>query len=260
MEIEVSSLEGEKKEKIQLPEVFGEEVRPDLIKKSVLSSQSQKIQPEGADSRAGMETTAETPPKGSGQTRVRRFQGRRYHAAGRAAWAPFTVGGRRAHPPKAEEKEGEGINKKENNLALRTAVSATKKTDLVSSRGHKIDGVENLPIVVDDELEGLKKTREVKNVLEKLGLWNDVERVKSSRKIRSGKGKARGRKYRQGVGPLIIVSEDEGIGRGANNIPGVDVALVEQLSTENLAPGGSPARLTIWSESALESINRRFSS
>ncbi len=258
--MEVNSLEGEKEGEIQLPEVFGEEVRPDLIKRSVLSSQSSKVQPKGADSRAGMKTTAETPPKGSGQTRVRRIQGRRYHAAGRATWAPFTVGGRRAHPPKEEKNRSEGINKKEKDLALRTAISATKESGLVNSRGHKVNGVENFPIIIEDDLEEVKKTREVKNMLEELGLWKDVERVKNGRNIRSGKGKARGRKYRQGVGPLIIVSEDKGIGRAARNIPGVDVELVEQLNAESLAPGGSPARLTIWTESAIESVNRRFSS
>lgn len=257
--VKINSLEGEKTGETDLPSIFEEEIRPDVIKKSVLSSQSSKKQPKGADSRAGMKTTAETPPKGSGQTRVRRIQGRRYHAAGRATWAPFTVGGRRTHPPKAEEKSGEGINKKEKNFALRTAISATKIFDLISSRGHEVDGEENFPIIVEDELEKIKKTHEVKNLLEKLGLWDDVKRVKNGRKIRSGKGKARGRKYKQGAGPLFIVSEDRGIKRAARNIPGVDVALVEQLNVVDLAPGGHPARLTVWSESALEELDRRFS-
>ncbi len=259
MKTKIKSIEGEEKEDVTLPSVFRENIRPDVVKKSVLSSQSSKIQPKGADSRAGMKTTAETPPKGSGQTRVRRIQGRRYHAAGRAAWAPFTVGGRRAHPPKSEEKRSEGINKKEKNLALRSAISATKESNLVSSRGHKVNGVESFPIVVEDELEEIKKTQEVKETFEELGVWKDIERIKNGRNIRSGKGKSRGRKYKQGVGPLIIVSEDKGIMRGASNLPGVEVVLVEELNSEHLAPGGSPARLTVWSESALEEINRRFS-
>lgn len=259
MDIEVISTDGEEKGKIRLPEVFESEVRPDIIKKAVLSAQSSRIQPKGAYPRAGMETSAETPQKGSGQTRVRRIKGRGYHAAGRSAWAPFTAGGRRAHPPKLEKKEKERVNKKEKDLAIRSAISATKELKMVASRGHEIDGIDNLPIVVDDDFEEIKKTKEVKEVMERLGVWKDVERAKKGRSIRSGKGKARGRKYRRKIGPLLVVGQDRGIFRASRNIPGVDLALVDEINVESLAPGGSPARLTIWTESALEKVKERFS-
>lgn len=260
MEINVSSLSGESSGKIKLPKIFEKEIRSDVIKRAVLSAQSSRVQPKGAHPRAGMNTSAETPPKGSGRTRVRRVKGRRYQAAGRGAWAPFTYGGRRAHPPKAEEKKGEEVNKKEKDLAICSAISATKERDLVSSRGHAIRGVDNLPLIVENEFEEIEKTREVKDVLEKLGVWNDVERVKEGQTVRAGKGKARGRRYRKKVGPLLVVGENRGIIRGARNIPGVDVVLSDEVNAELLAPGGDPGRLTIWTESAIEKINRRFSS
>ncbi len=259
MKTEIKNLEGESEDSADLPEVFEEGIRPDLIKKAVVSAQSSRIQSKGSSSRAGMDTTAETPPKGSGQTRVRRIKGRGYHAAGRSAWAPFTVGGRRAHPPKSEEDKSEEINDNEKNLAIRSAISATKELDFVSSRGHVVDGVEEFPLVVENDLEELKKTRKVKEVLEGLGVWPDVKRVKETRTVRAGKGKSRGRPYKKGVGPLLVVGEDKGIFRAARNIPGVDIITVDQLNAELLAPGGAPARLTIWTESALEEVNRRFS-
>lgn len=259
MKIEVSSLDGKATKQIELPKLFEEDVRPDIIKRAVLSAQSSRVQPKGSNPRAGMETTAETPPKGSGSTRVPRVKGRGYHAAGRSAWTPFAKGGRRAHPLKSEEKNREDINKKEKNLAIRSAISATKDSDMVSSRGHKINGLENLPLVVENELEEIKKTQEVKEVMEKLGVWEDVERVKNGRNIRSGRGKTRGRVYKKKIGPILVVGEDQGIIRGARNIPGVDVVLADELNTELLAPGGDPARLTIWTESALEKITGRFS-
>ncbi len=255
----VLSLDGEAKSKVDLPEVFDLEIRPSIIKKAVHSAQSRRIQPKGPNPRAGMDTTAETPPKGSGATRVRRVKGRGYHAAGRGAWAPFTPGGRAAHPLKPEEVTKENINKREKNIAISSAISATKNREVVYSRGHKIEEVESLPIVVDDEFENIKKTREAKEVLEKIGVWSDVERVKNGKKIRSGRGKSRGRKYRNKVGPLIIVGEDKGIVRGARNIPGVDIVLADDLNAEFLAPGGVPGRLTIWTESAISKINKRFS-
>lgn len=259
MKAEVKNLEGKAGGEVDLPEAFEEGVRPDIIKRAVISAQSSRIQSKGSDPRAGMDTSAETPPKGSGQTRVRRVQGRGYHAAGRSAWAPFTVGGREAHPPKSEEDKSEEINKKAKSLAIRSAISATKELNLVSSRGHVVDGIEEFPLIVENDFEELKKTRDVQEVLEGLGVWPDVERVKNNRTIRAGKGKSRGRPYKKGVGPLLVVKEDRGIFRAARNIPGVDVITVEQLNTELLAPGGAPARLTIWTESALEEVNRRFS-
>lgn len=259
MDATINSLSGETTKKIELPKIFEEGIRPDVIKRAVLSAQSSRIQPKGSDPRAGMETTAETPQKGSGLTRVRRVKGRRYHAAGRGAWAPFTSGGRRAHPLKSEEERKENVNKKEKDLAIRSAISATKELNMVSSRGHEVDGVDSLPIVVENKFEDIEKTREVKKALEKLGVWNDVVRVKRSRTVRAGRGKSRGRRYRQGVGPLLIVGEDGGIIRGSRNIPGVDVILTEEINAELLAPGGVPGRLTVWTESAIEKIGGRFS-
>ena len=112
MEVDVKSADGENAGKVKLPGTFEEDVRSDIIKKVVASAQSSRIQPKGSDPRAGMDTSAETPDKGSGQTRIKRIKGRRYHAANRAAWAPNTYDGRRAHPPKSEEYRGEDINKK----------------------------------------------------------------------------------------------------------------------------------------------------
>lgn len=259
MKVEVNSLKGEGGDQVYLPAVFKASVRPDLIKKAVLSAQSSRKQPKGSKPKAGMETSAETPPKGSGQTRVRRVKGSGYHAGGRGAWAPFTRGGREAHPPKSEAEPGEEMNKKEKHLAILSAIPATKEKEWVADRGHEVEDVDDFPIVVEDDFQELKKTREVKEVLEELGVWKDVERVKSGRKIRAGRGKSRGRTYKNKVGPLSVVAEDSGIFRGARNIPGVDIVLAEQLNAEMLAPGGVPGRLTVWTESALEEIDRGFS-
>ncbi|MFP4005867.1 MAG: 50S ribosomal protein L4 [Candidatus Hadarchaeia archaeon] len=259
MKANVKSVSGNENNKVDLPSVFDEDIRPDIVKRSVHSAQSSRKQPKGSNPKAGMETTAETPMKGSGRTRVRRVKGSGYHAAGRGAWAPFTEGGRAAHPPKSEKKIGEDINKREKEIAIRSAISATKDRKIVEKRGHEIDGVEDFPIIVEDDFEEIEKTREVKEVFENLGIWRDVERVKNGKKIRAGKGKYRGRKYKKRVGPLLVVSEDSGIFRGARNIPGVEITKVDQLNSEMLAPGGVLGRLTVWTSSAIDEIEGRFS-
>jgi large subunit ribosomal protein L4e len=143
-------------------------------------------------------------------------------------------------------------------LALRSAVAATGDKNLVAKRGHVVLDVPDFPIVVTDEIESLKRTKEVREVLLNLGVWGDVFRVRESRKVRAGKGKGRGRRYKQAVGPLIVVAENKGVVEAGRNLPGVMVMLVDGLNVELLAPGTHVGRLTVWSQSAIERLNRRF--
>jgi len=254
MRVHVYSLDGKPVEEIELPPVFEEELRPDVIRRAVISAQTARLQPWGVDTMAGKRTSAETWGKGHGVARVRRVKGSRSPAAGKGAFAPHTAGGRKAHPPKVERVLYESINRKERQLAVRSAIAATKEKKLVRSRGHVVSGIAELPIVVSDELEGIKKTKQMREVLQKLGMWQDIKRVVQSRRIRAGKGKMRGRRYRQAVGPLIVVSRDQGIKLGASNLPGVEVATVSNLNAERLAPGGVPGRLTVWTKSAVQKL------
>lgn len=254
MKVQVISLDGQPIEKIELPPVFDTELRPDVIKRAVLAAQTARLQPWGPDEMAGKRTSAQTLGKGVGVSRVLRVKGGGSPAAGLAAFAPNTVGGRRAHPPRVEKVLRERVNRKERRLAVRSAIAATKDRKLVASRGHNLDKIAELPLVVNDELEGINKTNDVKGVLQKLGLWGDVERVANSKKVRAGIGKMRGRRYRSAVGLLIVVSEDRGIGRGAGNLPGVKVVKATELSAEVLAPGGTPGRLTVWTKGAIQKM------
>ncbi len=257
MKVPVFSLGGGQVGELELPEVFQEEYRPDLIRRAVLSSQTARLQPKGADPMAGKRTSAETWGKGYGVARVRRVKGRGSPASGSGAFAPHTVGGRRAHPPLPQKVLRERINRKEKRLAFRSALAATARKELVRSRGHLTDKVPFFPLVVEDGLEELSETKRVKEVFQKLGLWEEVERVSERVKIRAGRGKMRGRRYREPVGPLLVVSEDRGIKKGAGNLPGVKVVEVRNLGVEDLAPGGMPARLTVWTSSALQQLEGR---
>jgi len=255
MKVHVYSLEGKPIEEIDLPSVFEEELRPDLIRRAVISAQTARLQPWGVDVMAGKRTSAETWGKGFGVSRVRRVKGSKSPAAGLGAFSPHTVGGRRAHPPSVERVLHERINRKERQLAVRSAIAATKERRFVSSRNHIISSVAELPLVVSNELEEIKKAKNAKEVLKKLGIWADIERVIQSRGVRAGMGKMRGRRYRQAVGPLIVVAQDRGIKLGAGNLSGVEVVTVGNLNAERLAPGGVPGRLTVWTKSAIQKLS-----
>ncbi len=254
MKVHVYSLEGKPVEEIEIPAIFDEQFRPDIIRRAVMAAQTARLQSWGPDWMAGKRTSAETWGKGHGVARVRRVKGTRYPAAGHGAFAPFTVGGRRAHPPRVEKVLRERINRKERRLAIRSTVAATKDKKLVSSRGHVFEKVSELPLVVTNELEGIGKASQTKEILLKLGLWQDVERVARSKRVRAGRGKMRGRRYRQAVGPLIVVGEDKGIKLGARNLPGVEVVKVGTLNAEQLAPGGIAGRLTVWTKGAIQKL------
>ena len=250
----IYNLQGKPTSKTTLPRMFTTPLRPDIIKRAVLATQTNRIQPQGRDPMAGKRTTAESQGTGSGISRVPRLKG-----GGGAKFAPSTVGGRQPHPPRAQKRIVKRIPKKEAHLALLSAIAATASKTTVKSRGHRIAKVPQIPLVVTDEIAELKRTKDFEKTLTCLGLADDVSRVKASRRIRAGKGKRRGRKMKQAIGPLIVIAEDKGLTEAAANVPGIDIALVGSLNTELLAPGTHAGRLTVWTFGAIEQLNKVYS-
>lgn len=245
MKATVRDLDGSESGEAELPPVFETDVRPDLIRRAVESHRANSRESYGSDSMAGFRTSAESWGAGRGAAMVPRVKNGR-----RGALVPQTVGGRRAHPPKEEKEFSKGINSKERKLATDSAIAATADPDAVTERGHAAEG----PVVAADDLQSLKKTKEVREFLEATGLWSDVQRAKEGTRERSGKGKLRGRRKRVPKSILLVVAEDDGISRAARNLSGVDVCTVPQLSVDRLAPGGAPGRLAVYTESALEAM------
>ena len=266
MQTNVVDFTGKIVEKIDLPKVFSEPVREDLILRAVLSTQSRKRQPYGANPLAGKRTAADFHGGRPGRTGAHRWAmvGRemarmpRIHGKTvpwlvfRARYVPQAVKGREAFPPLVEKVWEQKMNKKERKLAIRSAIAATAAKELVTIRGHKV-GKLQVPIVVEDKLQSVAKTQELVDFLNKIGLEEELNRI-SQKKIRAGKGKSRGRKYKRKIGPLFVITKDEGIGRAVNNIPGCDSCNVENLSAEYLAPGAMAGRLTIFTKSAIDKL------
>lgn len=248
----IFDLKGKAVGKVKLPAVFSTPLRPDVVKRAVVALQSHGFQAQGRDPMAGKHTTAESPGVGQGASRIARMKEK-----GRAAFVVGVVKGHQAHPSRAEKKIVKRIPRKEIGLALRSAVAATGVKEAVAGRGHLVDGVQDFPLVVVDEVEGLRRTKDVEATLLALGVWGDVFRARESHKVRAGRGKMRGRRFKQAVGPLIVVSKNGGIVEAARNLPGVDIVLVDGLNVGLLAPGTHQGRLTVWSNSAIEQLNNK---
>jgi len=262
--VNVYSLKGEKVGTVKLGEVFSIPLREDLISKVVISQQSNKRKKYGADPMAGKRTSAHY--HGSSHVYGRAKMAKRemarmarIHGEGpqlfAARFVPQATKGRECHPPMAERDWSKDLNKKEKKLALLSAIAASTNKELVVERGHKVEGIKEVPLVFVDDFEGLKTTKEVNAALVALGLKAELERSKE-KKIRAGLGKARGRPYRKKKGPLVIVSKKCALQKAARNIAGLDIAIANQLNTELLAPGSHAGRLTIWTKSAIEEINK----
>lgn len=250
MNAPVYDVDGEQADTIELPTPFDTAVRTDLIERAVIAAQANRKQADGADPYAGMRTPAESPGSGRGMAHVPRENNM-------ARRVPQAVKGRTAHPPKAEADQSVDINDKERQQAVRSAIAATTDTDRCRSRGHEFAEGLSLPLVVIDEFETLVKTQEVVGFLETVGAYDDVMRADNGRTIRSGRGTTRGRKYREPAALLVVTSSDAGPSKAARNLPGVDVGTATTVSAEDLAPGGQPGRLTLWTESAIAEVANR---
>jgi len=263
MKANVYDAKGKQTEKMDLPAVFETPLRKDLILRSFLSVMGKSRHAYGTDLLAGNRSSAHYHGRrrrtrytmmGKEMARMQRIHGRQpSYLMNRARNVPQAVKGRSAHPPKTWKDWVQRINKKENRLAIDSAIAATASVALVSARGHKVADIKELPIIIDNGLEKTTRSAELAKLFTALGLGEEIERV-SKKKIRAGRGKSRGRVYRIKVGPLIVVAKDSGIGRAARNFPGVKVARVDKLNVKELAPGALPGRLAIFTKDAIKAL------
>lgn len=251
------TLTGTKEGEIELPNIFATPYRRELIHKAYTNLNSHKFQRQGRHPTAGMDVVADSnnPPTGQGVSRVARMRGGGGGRQGQGGEVASTRGGRQAHPPIVDKVIYKKLNKKEKKLALCSAIAATASKKLVESRGHKIEGIESLPIVVTDDIESISKASEMTKVLDSLNLAQDVKRL-DARKPRTGKSSLRGRSKKVGKSVLFVTKNSTNIAKAIGSIPGIEAKNAKDLSVLDLAPGSDPIRLTVYSKSAIEEIGK----
>jgi len=246
---------------VRMPHVFLAPVRNDLV--SFVHDQLSKNsrQAHGVDKKAGMKHSAESWGTGRAVARIPRVSGSGTHRSGQGAFGNMCRKGRMAHPLQTWRRWHRKVNLNQRRHALASAVAATACAPLVMARGHRCFGVNQLPLVLEDTVGQVAKTKDAISMLKALGLWDDVMRVANNRQLRAGKGKLRGRRMKMRRGPLFVVDEGcESLRRAVRNIQGVDVANVNRLNIRSLAPGGHLGRLCVWTQSAFNSLERHFGS
>ncbi|KAI8061629.1 ribosomal protein L4 domain-containing protein [Gongronella butleri] len=240
---------------VALPAVLTAPIRPDIVQFVHTNMAKNKRQAYAVSSKAGEQTSAESWGTGRAVARIPRVNGSGTHRAGQAAFGNMCRGGRMFAPNKTWRKWHVPLNVNQKRYATVSALAASALPSLVMARGHRVENVEEVPLVVDDSVEAYQKTKQAVALLKALEAYDDVAKVSNSRKLRAGQGKLRNRRHRQRRGPLVIYNEDNGVSRAFRNLPGVEVVNVRRLNLLQLAPGGHVGRFVIWTQGAFEQLD-----
>jgi large subunit ribosomal protein L4e len=247
-----------KAELVKLPSVFLAPIRPDIVQFVHTNMRKNARQAYAVSETAGMQHSAHSWGTGRAVSRIPRVSGGGTSRAGQAAFGNMCRSGRMFNPTRTWRKWHRKINTNQKRYAVASALAASALPALVMARGHSIDQVPELPLVIENTA-AIVRTKQAIAVLQGVGAYADVEKAKASRKIRRGKGKMRNRRHVQRLGPLIV-HNDTAIMPAFRNLAGVDFCHVESLNLLQLAPGGHMGRFIIWTKEAFAQLDNIWGS
>ncbi len=259
MKAKILDKTGKEKGSIDLPKSFTTPIRKDILAK-VFEAQKEK-QPMGtligagaSYSASGISIKARHRWKGTygkGISRVPRKIMSRHGAS--FNWVGATVtsarGGRRAHPPKAEENQYRKINKKELAIAMDSAFAGTIDANSLNKKY----GVSVKEAIIFNNSVLEMKTKEFLELIKKI-FGEASPRLLKQTAVRPGRGKLRGRKYKTtNAGMIFVIGSDEKMNR-----KGIVVKKVKELKVKDLSPNGEPGRFAVYTEKAIKEIGERY--
>lgn len=112
-------------------------------------------------------------------------------------------------PTKVYRRWHRKVNVAQKRYAMVSAIAATGVPALVMARGHRVEEIPEVPLVVSDKIQGYTKTKEAHIFMKKIKAYPDIDQVYKSKRFRAGKGKMRDRKRIQKRGPLVIYDQDQ---------------------------------------------------
>lgn len=258
--VSVQGLDGTAAEQTTLPAVFSAPIRPDIVRTVHTNMNKNHRQPYAVSMKAGHNTAAESWGTGRAVSRIPRVPGGGTHRAGQGAFGNMCRGGHMFAPTKTWRRWHRKININQKRYAVASALAASGLPALVMARGHRIEQVPEVPLVVSDAAESITKTSKALELLKAVGADADTEKARDSKALRRGKGKMRNRRYVLRKGPLVVYGADHGISKAFRNLPGVEVASVDALNLLQLAPGGHMGRFVIFTKSAFDRLDKIFGS
>nr|AJS12328.1 50S ribosomal protein L4P [uncultured archaeon] len=250
MKANIYDAQGTKKGDIELPVLFAAPIREDIVAKYVEADKFARMQPYATYKEAGKRHSA------SGTISHRRHEWKGHYGKGisrlprKVMWrrgvqfywvgaeVANTRGGRRAHPPKGVHTPRK-INTKERTIAWHSAFAATFNPTWIKKRYSLLISSTLNPAVV----ESLPSKTKAMHVTLKSIFGSASSHIFKNKEVRPGKGKLRGRKYKENAGLLIITGKNENI-----RCAGVEVKTARELQIADLYPLG---RLTLYTKESL---------
>merc|ERR1712051_746167 len=206
-----------------LPAVFKAPIRPDIVSFIHHEVAKNHRQSYAVNRDAGHQTSAESWGTGRAVARIPRVRGGGTHRSGQGAFGNMCRGGHMFAPTKTYRRWHRKVNVAQKRYAIASAIAATGVPALVMAKGHRVDHVAELPLVISDKIQSYTKTKEAHIFMKK--------------------------------GPLVIFDQDQGLSKAFRNIPGVETCSVDHLNLLKLAPGGHVGRFCIWTESAFKKLD-----
>merc|ERR1739844_742171 len=243
---------------VTLPAVFKAPIRPDIVSFIHHEVAKNRRQPYSVNRDAGHQTSAESWGTGRAVARIPRVRGGGTHRSGQGAFGNMCRGGHMFAPTKVYRRWHRRVNVAQKRYAICSAIAASGVPALVMAKGHRIEGIPEVPLVVSDKVQSYTKTKEAYILLKRTKAYNDIDQVCKTKRMRAGKGKMRNRRRIMKRGPLIIYDQDQGLTRAFRNLPGVETLSVDNLNILKLAPGGHVGRFCIWTESAFKKLDSLY--
>jgi len=253
--ITVFDASGKKASQVQAPAVFSAPIRADIVAAVSRNMSKNSRQAYAVKYEAGMQHSAESWGVGRALSRIPRVAGGGTSRSGQGAFGNMCRKGRMYSPTKIWRRWHRKTQLNQKRYATVSAIAASTLPSLVMARGHNIGRLQEVPLVVDTAVEGLKKTKDALKMFKAVGAGADIVRCAKSRSVRTGKSKNRGRVHSNRLGPLVVYKKDSGITRACRNIPGVETINVHKLNLLKLAPSGQMGRFIVWTKDAVEMLN-----
>jgi large subunit ribosomal protein L4e len=242
---------------LAMPTVFTAPIRDDLVQFCHSNMAKNRRQGHAVFWHAGHEHSAESWGTGRAVARIPRISGSGTHRSGQGAFGNMCRKGRMFAPLKIWRKWQRKVNTNQKRNAVASALAAAACGPLVMARGHKIDDVPELPLVVDSLNK--EKTSQLLKALGNIGVGGDLNRARTSKNNRAGAGKMRNARFTLRKGPLVVYGDENPlVKQSARNLPGVDVCNVSRLNLLQLAPGGHLGRLVVFTQDAFAQLDNIF--
>lgn len=243
---------------VPMPGVFTAPIRNDLVHFVHSNLAKNRRQGHAVFYKAGAEHSAESWGTGRAVARIPRISGSGTSRSGQATFGNMCRKARMFAPLKIWRKWHRKVNINQRRNAVASALAASACVPLVMARGHHVENVPEFPLVID-AMDKATTTKSLLSTLQSFGVGDDLQKVRKSKKIRTGTGKYRNSRYVMRKGPLVIYGdESEAVKQAARNLPGVDTCSVHRLNILQLAPGGHLGRFLIFTKDAFKALNSVF--